>query len=93
VVVGTTTIAGVLSASEPIDVAGLAGTLGITGALAATEAPDLAALSEAPPVVGNPLVPWTYQADACRQGPIVTEGRRQSFALDVVFDPVKAEIS
>ena len=63
----------------------------ISGSLAATEAVDTAALVGTISAIGGRVVPWTYQVDACRQGPIVAEGRRQNLTLDVVFDPVKAE--
>lgn len=92
-ITGAVTIASVLSASEPIDVAAFVATLEITGSLAASETSDMAALFATLPGAGNLFQPWIYQVDACRQGPIVAEGRRQNLTLDVVFDPVKAEIS
>ena len=49
--------------------------------------------AKTPAATPDQIASWTYQVDACRQGSIVAEGCRQSLNLDVVFDPVKAEIS
>lgn len=88
---GQVTVSGDLTASEATDLASFAGHVIVAGDLAATEAADMAALIGTISATGGRVAPWTYQIDACRQGPIVAEGRRQYLTLDVVFDPVKAE--
>ena len=88
---GQVIVAGGLAATEAADTASFAGQVIVAGDLAATEAADTAALIGTISATGGRVAPWTYQIDACRQGPIVAEGRRQYLTLDVVFDPVKAE--